>query len=469
MLVKITEAGSDLRSMPAKRVLALLLLIMGLRVCGSDGDGIERHPVVNASLLRQWRAWDIYPDSWKRLIISPRDAADGVMHVNDASFCHNSQHDLEAESPQVLQALQLPVYVLNLPSKPDRRAHMLCLLGSLGFRNIFFPKVVQLSELEAAVPPVDPHHVDIMRKSAGCNKDKPLGCLACCLSHLAAHEAARARNHTHFIILEDDLILGGSVRSVRARLSAALAELPPSADMLYLEACYEDCRNVRYSRSCRHIGRAHRPYCGGGILFTAAGSARVLRNAKPPWSSIDEMYSELIDDLTLEAYIVAPPILYQSFFFGSSLETLGRVEAARRGIAGLTHRHYAALCAKETPYSVLMFAEAQTFGAYHLALLAAAPADLPWMQSGTFGSVLDTSSPLFFSWEQRRRSEGLGGLNGDGAHALDSSGSSQMRAGGWESGWEDQAATVVMMSDPMIEKLVRLSPEYKVTFFTRDR
>ena len=45
----------------------------------------------------------------------------------------------------------------------------------------------------------------------------------------------------------------------------------------------------------------------------------------------------------------------------------------------------------------------------------------------------------------------------------------RVAGGGWESGWEDQAATVVMMSDPMIEKLVRLSPEYRVTFFTRDR
>jgi hypothetical protein len=33
--------------------------------------------------------WTIYDGSWERMLISPQDAADGVMHVNDAALCQS--------------------------------------------------------------------------------------------------------------------------------------------------------------------------------------------------------------------------------------------------------------------------------------------------------------------------------------------------------------------------------------------
>ena len=40
-----------------------------------------------------------------------------------------------------------------------------------------------------------PELIDLMVQSEGCNRHKPLECLACALSHLAAHELALARGY----------------------------------------------------------------------------------------------------------------------------------------------------------------------------------------------------------------------------------------------------------------------------------
>ena len=217
----------------------------GIRPSTRDGEPADKseaseEPERAASECQRAATWTIDADVWRRkLLISAQDAAEGVMHANDAELCQPHDRHLELESKEVLQVLELPVFVLNLPNKPDRRAHMLCLLNSLGFSNVEFPRVIERDKLRESQ--LSPYLVDLMRQSEGCNRYEPLSCLACCLSHLAAIELAVARQYDKFIVLEDDLILGGSVRSVRSRLAAAVAELPPSGDMLYLEACFEDC------------------------------------------------------------------------------------------------------------------------------------------------------------------------------------------------------------------------------------
>ena len=137
--------------------------------------------------------WTTYSGSWERMLISAQDAADGIMHVNDAALCQSpgDETDPEDESDQIREVLALPVYVLNLPTKPERRSHMACLLQSLGFRSIEFPPVAERNSLHD----INPYLLDVMRQSPGCNAEEPLACLACCLSHLNAHKLARSRGH----------------------------------------------------------------------------------------------------------------------------------------------------------------------------------------------------------------------------------------------------------------------------------
>jgi GR25 family glycosyltransferase involved in LPS biosynthesis len=267
--------------------------------------------------------WDIYNGSWKRMLITAYDAAEGVMHANDADLCQPPEFsDDESADASLQEILALPVYVLNLPTKPERRAHMSCFLQFVGFHRLEFPPVVDGRDLKDAGA-----SSTNLKKSHGCNQYDLLSCLACSLSHLSVHALALESGHDRYLILEDDLMLGGSVQSVRRRLAAAVAELPQAFDMLYLEACFEDCSNVRFASGYHHIGKAHMPLCAAAILFSAKGARRIRKltgaeDGQQPWGSIDDMYSTLIDGRHLDAYIMAPPIFYQVLSLQLSLLAL---------------------------------------------------------------------------------------------------------------------------------------------------
>lgn len=67
--------------------------------------------------------------------------------------------------------------------------------------------------------------------------------IANALDHLSHIRAAGNAMHP-LIVLEDDLLAAGGGEKVAASLQAALRELPASADMLYLEFCFETCQQV---------------------------------------------------------------------------------------------------------------------------------------------------------------------------------------------------------------------------------
>ena len=94
----------------------------------ADGDGAQDARV--GPRLSLWRSqresaqraaeWVIDADVWRgKLLMSAQDAAEGVMHAVDAELCqpHDEHLALELASDEVLQALALPLFVLNLPTK----------------------------------------------------------------------------------------------------------------------------------------------------------------------------------------------------------------------------------------------------------------------------------------------------------------------------------------------------------------
>ena len=52
-----------------------------------------------------------------------------------------------------------------------------------------------------------------------------------------------------------------------------------------------------------HTGKAHRPLCGGGILFSLKGAERVLQMHSPPWGSIDDMYEYICIYVYMYVYV----------------------------------------------------------------------------------------------------------------------------------------------------------------------
>ena len=95
-------------------------------------------------------------------------------------------------------------------------------------------------------------------------------------------------------MFEDDLVAGACPAETNRRIAAALRELPPDADVLYLEACAEECGALRYSAHRPSLARASRPYCSAGLIFTARGARRVAALCTPVTAGFDDMMPELV-------------------------------------------------------------------------------------------------------------------------------------------------------------------------------
>ena len=72
------------------------------------------------------------------------------------------------------------------------------------------------------------------------------------------------------------------------------SNLPPTADMVYLEWCYEACSNIWYNQNYPSLGRAVEPSCSAAILFTVQGARKVADLCLPIFDVIDRMYPILI-------------------------------------------------------------------------------------------------------------------------------------------------------------------------------
>jgi len=53
-----------------------------------EGPEVVQEPA-KVPVRPKLKDWTIYNGSWERMLISPQDAADGVMHVNDAALCQS--------------------------------------------------------------------------------------------------------------------------------------------------------------------------------------------------------------------------------------------------------------------------------------------------------------------------------------------------------------------------------------------
>ena len=153
---------------------------------------------------------------------------------------------------------------------------------------------------------------------------------------LDVHDHVAGAGDHGLLLLEDDLLPGSAdVGALRRRLQETLRLLPPSADMLYLEYCFETCSHLRYpppqaradgyaghypdgyerhyaSASGRAgIARAYAPSCCAAVYFTARGARRVAALILPAFDVIDRMYQYLVHAGLLEAYVAVPPLFYQ--------------------------------------------------------------------------------------------------------------------------------------------------------------
>jgi predicted anti-sigma-YlaC factor YlaD len=242
--------------------------------------------------------------------------------------CARRQRYSDAGEDAVLHAgnadpiFDFPVYVLNLPWRQDRRRHAASLLLRLGFSNFSFPAVtikdmMDVGHLQTLGLVKEDFIQTLVNESNISHEASAKAYLAHTLDFLAIVGSARADGFEKFVIFEDDInTVEWSLPTVQARLHSVLEALPPTADLLHLEMCYESCALLRYGSSDK-IARAARPGCSGAILVTLKGASRLEQLCKPIWHGIDVMLPKLIEKGLLESYVATPPIFFQDGYFGS--------------------------------------------------------------------------------------------------------------------------------------------------------
>jgi hypothetical protein len=212
-----------------------------------------------------------------------------------------------------------PVFVMNLQDRPDKRRHMERLLCDLGFSNVSFPTTTHADDLDIAsliqTGTLSAQAIPAIIGRHGVGALRPY--ISTAVNRVRTLARAAADGHGLFGVLEDDLVAGACPAETNRRIAAALRELPPDADVLYLEACYERCAALRYSAHRPSLARAFRPFCSAGMIFTARGARRVAELCTPVTAGLDDVMSELVGRGMVEAYLALPGVLYQDCFWGS--------------------------------------------------------------------------------------------------------------------------------------------------------
>lgn len=224
----------------------------------------------------------------------------------------------------------IPIYIINLPWRTDRKEHMISLLDGIGFKNYNFPhlllaKDVNIEDMLRKNRITKEVHDKVKEFEKSGNKslgdankllNKPY--VANAYDHTKNIKKIAKSKFDYGMIMEDDLMTGMDKKDIIPHISKQieiLNKLDPEWDMFYLEACYERCGNTIPISQCIH--KSYAPQCSASIIFSKKGAIRVIELCRPLFDGIDLMYPQLISEGKLRAYMMSPIIFEQDEFWGS--------------------------------------------------------------------------------------------------------------------------------------------------------
>lgn len=228
---------------------------------------------------------------------------------------------------------KIPIYVINLPNRSDRKKHMKNMLIKLGVNtnNIIFSCDNTLIKMLLKNDVCREKLIvsgSITEKAAMTLNDAYIANALTQLDYIKLI----AHSNQNGIIVEDDII--PIVNNVSKKLKTALDELPNDADILYLEMCYEDCTKIK--KVTPHLYKLFNPACTAGILYTPQGARKILKLCLPVFDGIDLMFPQLIKQNKINAYGISGMLFAQDEYFGS--------DANRHEIFKNIHRVRAPIC-----------------------------------------------------------------------------------------------------------------------------
>jgi glycosyl transferase family 25 len=215
----------------------------------------------------------------------------------------------------------IPVFVINLGHRPDRRQAMREQLARVGLVPQFFPAIDGRALNREAVPAL---------REAGELSDGEVGCH---LSHLGVWREIAARGVDRALVLEDDVLLS-------AALLGVLEQLTPQR--------LRDIDVVRLSSLMRQVGKPLVPLADGfslwlptkspsglqGYVVTARGARRLVDAFSVPRLAVDTAVDGAWQH-GVQVVMVAPPVIHHDVGAPSSIEITGRRRPRRpdRGLA----------------------------------------------------------------------------------------------------------------------------------------
>jgi hypothetical protein len=187
--------------------------------------------------------WEMDQARWRKWLIPSYLASQGFSDSGQENeYREERQPPIIANSNEgdtQVPDFTFPVFVMNNPSRPDRRKHMERLLSDLGFMNFSFPPGVSAKDLDVpALIASGSVHPDAAARISACPQKGPAAVapyLANAVAHAAAVRACASYGDTLCGVFEDDLVAPDGPAAARARIAASLSELPADADLLYLE------------------------------------------------------------------------------------------------------------------------------------------------------------------------------------------------------------------------------------------
>jgi O-methyltransferase len=297
-------------------------------------------------------------EAWETQILpAPSDILDGILHASNFEPIVDSYVHPQAgsESPE----FEIPVFVISHPADTDRRKQAEFVLSSAGFGSISYPRFITEEDIDMnemfSTGQLDASRLESLRNTPWVGP-KWRKAISLILNHVQSLEAGIGLNSTLFGIFEDDVMLGKSSTGARKQIAEALSELPSSADVLYLEYCFESCSMLDCNSSFAFIRRAVKPACTAAMIFTRKGAKKTLARIKNIFLALDNMYAELIFHGDLEAYLVTPPIFFQDGYYSNAFKF------GERAIFMQTHRQFSIICkeqASDLDMSVLQIMDTQ--------------------------------------------------------------------------------------------------------------
>lgn len=206
--------------------------------------------------------------------------------------------DLKKVSPELSQ---IPVYVINMENRTDRKAHMVKLLDTLGFKTIRF--IIPISKELA-----EKHPGSENSKLSSAQKSSLL------TYQWIFNDNQENTQYNKFIVMEDDIEIYDSKTTMDDIYNSSKGV---NWDLLYFEFCFGRCYN--FTKITDSLYKLPHVLCTGCVMFTRDGAMKLINNFNDSLNSpTDHYFANLSNSGKINSY--GYPLFRQNPKFGSDLE-----------------------------------------------------------------------------------------------------------------------------------------------------